>query len=1387
MQSHGVQEEFEPLRKQSSPASFVIWSCVILLIGSVLALWQYKQAYRWHEPNRVGKFGWFFRPLEWNIDSGLPQVPQDLYAVAQSRNGKCLWIAGPNAFLAYSADQSRAWEELRYDAITIPNRTSAQFKAPTTGAFPCADRPVQVAGITGFSIISKVYAAEQAANSKQPSSSSSESRSTAPNVRDDSTQKSSAGNPVYQTGKPVNDMQKSQSQDRSQTTPGAPQQINAVSEQKSGTKVDVAFNRNFVSFGKTQLDLTSTQTLQILNKSDIEVQLDAPTYVDVGTKPLEPKSPFTVTGFETSCGRLRPQSQCQFSVNFHPTVEGTSRWNLVVGAGPQKLNALMEGYATPRPASEVQHQKEPSRPAESASKRAVNVDKGSSLSEFISQTQPALTPPTNPDMRNFSITEREESVYSSDGWIFTTADSGLTWSWTGRHLSSVNSSSTTADRSVWELDGNRVTLSNESGSRQISELPLRAQPQAIFANSNGRDLWVAGLRGGLFHSSDAGHSWLPMTREAAAMITGHQPLSVTSAKYYKRFMAPWYLVLIVLCGCLLIPAMQVEWKTKRTDEHSEEEERAPTGSTPGPELDEYFIGNQGVSDKPLEPGEPDVLELGKIAGGLSFFLRNEKTKPPLVISINGRWGSGKSSLMNLLQKKLKSGGAYPVWFNAWHHDKEEQLLAALLQAVKQQAVPPLFALNGVRFRLNLLWKRIQKNWAFIGLSIALVYLVIQAETYLRMTLRPPLDLWKLLNYISHIDFSLGGDGTAGPLGWIAGIVTGYQILSRLLTAFGSKPETLLTTVSGAAKSKDKEAHTTFRMRFAQEFHDVTAALPTNQRMLILIDDLDRCRPEKVREVFESVNFLVSSGECFVVLGMARDMVEHYLGLSFRHVVEGLSWTALGLTEEDKERAYAKLDVSSEQLHSVVGRRADDKDEFARRWAFARLYLDKLVQIEITVPEPTTAQKRMLFDTVDGDPAGTKEKQFKRMMQRLDSTNRLLQPALKMTLIAAIVILVGFEFRSNFVNLANTTTRSIDQAAQDKKAQDARAMEEREQSTQNMRQIATGLSDIANGLASVGTGAPGRITQRTNQKTLGDMTELPQPDVPQKPAIRTQDRVYVTGLLRGPNISRQSGWLGAWPFLALLVISGGVFSYALRVTSLPSAEDTEKFTNALTAWFPLVLTNGAKNTPRMAKRFQNKVRYLAMRQRALDMDEVIPLGERWLRERMAFPQPRLERLSRIRLPLSTDDLSEIGQAREIVDCGIAGETANWKLIPGKMPEQKGPTELNVRQFAACITGRLRIPEPLLVAFSAVHEFDARWIQEEKEFEWVADLTKTPQFAGTNDKGLTSVEKARYEVLREAQTRAEWHKWFNLPLYRFAYLRLCSEVDRKEEKSMSAGVN
>ncbi len=42
--------------------------------------------------------------------------------------------------------------------------------------------------------------------------------------------------------------------------------------------------------------------------------------------------------------------------------------------------------------------------------------------------------------------------------------------------------------------------------------------------------------------------------------------------------------------------------------------------------------------------------------------------------------------------------------------------------------------------------------------------------------------------------------------------------------------------------------------------------------MLFIDDLDRCDSATVREVLELVNYLVSVGQCFIVLGMAMEHV-----------------------------------------------------------------------------------------------------------------------------------------------------------------------------------------------------------------------------------------------------------------------------------------------------------------------------------------------------------------------------------------------------------------------------------------------------------------------------------------------------------------------------------
>ena len=133
----------------------------------------------------------------------------------------------------------------------------------------------------------------------------------------------------------------------------------------------------------------------------------------------------------------------------------------------------------------------------------------------------------------------------------------------------------------------------------------------------------------------------------------------------------------------------------------------------------------------------------------------------------------------------------------------------------------------------------------------------------------------------------------------------------------------MASVSSGARIRDLTAQTSCRQKFATEFNDVTTALGARS-MLIFIDDLDRCHPENVLEVLEAVNFLVASGDCFVVMGMARERVERRVGLSFKDVAEEMavdqySSESLMASHERAKQRRADSTASTDKLINIEGR------------------------------------------------------------------------------------------------------------------------------------------------------------------------------------------------------------------------------------------------------------------------------------------------------------------------------------------------------------------------------------------------------------------------------------------------------------------------------------
>ena len=502
-------------------------------------------------------------------------------------------------------------------------------------------------------------------------------------------------------------------------------------------------------------------------------------------------------------------------------------------------------------------------------------------------------------------------VVGDGGTILVTADGGRSWT--------AQTSGTRADlKSVWfQADGQRgwvagaagMMLRTQDGGKTWAEMDSHVGTGrgGLWADQAGEMIWAPGYPPALLRSTDGGNTWKPMS----------WPLR------YARYPAPWFWMAVLLSVWL--------WTRSIAFGRYKPEDAAEAS---------------GFTDAPTTDFEQDRLRFGPLAKGISRFLRNVATEPPLTLAISGDWGSDKSSLMALICADLKRYGSRPVWFNAWHHQKDEQLLADLLAAIRDQALPSSLTLDGWAFRLRLLWLRSNKHFALTFIMILL------ASAMIAFLMGHNLTVWDrmfqmILRQLPWINAAAKGDQAtiskadiAKLVAQLASAIATVVAIGKALTAFGTDPAVLLSATAEKFRLKDASALTSFRIRFAEQFHEVTEALP--QRMVIVIDDVDRCRSEAILDVMEAVNFLMCSGSCFVIFGMATERVQAALALSFDKIaIETADLNNAG--EQPAEKGKKE----------TIGRQA--------RRRYARDYLEKLVNLEILVPSVSNLDAGRLFD------------------------------------------------------------------------------------------------------------------------------------------------------------------------------------------------------------------------------------------------------------------------------------------------------------------------------------------------------------------------------------------------------------------------------------------
>lgn len=346
------------------------------------------------------------------------------------------------------------------------------------------------------------------------------------------------------------------------------------------------------------------------------------------------------------------------------------------------------------------------------------------------------------------------------------------------------------------------------------------------------------------------------------------------------------------------------------------------GSDPNRERDEAavlaHINPTGLSDVPTEE---DSIGFHPYVRAVAWFLSNDKTKPPLTISIEGPWGSGKSSFMLQLERELKAQYSgkhkqYYIKFNAWRSDKDEALWAAFALTFIKQLEPQIDLHRRVWANVGLLWRRFEGRRGWLQLA----RLAIFAIALLILT------IYALCS--GHITDPTTKTVVVG-IPWLAAVYFGLEKAKKI---FGNPLSYDLSKYVRNLRYEDKVA---FIDRFQDDFADIVKSyVGEDGRVFIFIDDLDRCEVPRAAELLQAINLLLSAdqGNLFFILGLDREMVSAGIAAKNEKI---LPYLAAGRPDKGRPASPEK----------------EKTDFYGAGIEYGYNFMEKFVQVAFRVPRP----------------------------------------------------------------------------------------------------------------------------------------------------------------------------------------------------------------------------------------------------------------------------------------------------------------------------------------------------------------------------------------------------------------------------------------------------
>jgi ribosome modulation factor len=369
------------------------------------------------------------------------------------------------------------------------------------------------------------------------------------------------------------------------------------------------------------------------------------------------------------------------------------------------------------------------------------------------------------------------------------------------------------------------------------------------------------------------------------------------------------------------------------------------------------VGPNSVSDQPTKQ---DRLGFAPYVQAVCAFLLNPHTEPPLTFSVEGTWGSGKSSFMRQLEAQIKERAesakkkaetegkqkaneqyepivGKTVWFNAWRHDRDDELWAAFALVFTNELARSLPFWKRWLLHFKLIYRRYDKwrGWfplvwflVLMGLFATFTGLIVsdllRGGSTIKQLLNEKTSELSLLQWLSSI---------GGSAAYISLII----VLIRKLAGLVGNPFKIKLTKF--LRDPNYEAHAAFLETFHSDFERLIEIYSEGQRIFVFVDDLDRCDVPKAAELMQAINLLISESQLVVyILGLDREKIAAGLAAKYKELLPFLT---------SKKEDELSIGISGSE--------------------FGYNFLEKFIQIPFFIPQPTDSDVDNLLDSLNGTP------------------------------------------------------------------------------------------------------------------------------------------------------------------------------------------------------------------------------------------------------------------------------------------------------------------------------------------------------------------------------------------------------------------------------------